>query len=102
MSADLFQSYLNLHNPELPENFKTDHFSNAELKVLKNAFSYGNVLEKPESIGDLAEYIYKFDSDVEAFKDSGIQQMWRDGLGSFLVTACNMIDGKKPGFIRRE
>jgi hypothetical protein len=99
MSDKIFRTFLNLTNPDLPKDFKTDHFSNGELQVLVNAFSGGNILNSPTSIGELAEYFYKFETDKEAFKDIRVQQMWRDGLCFFLVTLCEMIDKKKPGFL---
>lgn len=99
MSDKIFQAFLNLKNPELPADYQTDHFSHAELQVLLNSFSAGNTLNSPTSIGTLAEYFYKFETDVEAFKDNRVQQMWRDGLCFFVVTLCEMIDKKKPGFL---
>ena len=43
----------------------------------------------------MAERIYVFESDCAMFADPGIEQMWKDGLGRFLVATWHMVAAKK-------
>lgn len=90
-----WQAFLGLSQPALPVGFHTEHFSNEELQTLCKSFSGGNTLSDPESLGELAEFLYIFKDYDEFAAHPRIVRMQRDGLGRFLTTAWEMICKKK-------
>ena len=93
----IWQSFLGIQQPSLPLNFRSENFTHDELEELLKSWGGGNVLNDPRDIAVMAEKAYAFKDDKQYFADPDIKQMWKDGLGYFLIELWKMV-AKKKGY----
>jgi hypothetical protein len=89
------QLFLGIKHPELPDDFRTEHFNHEQLATLVKAFEGGNSLSSPTAIGDIAEFFYAFDSIEQVVTNPRVEQMWKDGFEQFIKTVWRMVCRKK-------